>query len=63
MKRRILTDRGEGNNLAKLFGCSPIMISNALTFKTNSILARRIRKAAIERGGIDIQEVLTQNSR
>jgi hypothetical protein len=33
------------------------MVSYSLTFRKNSLLARKIRKAAVERGGIDTGEL------
>jgi hypothetical protein len=52
--------RGEGKKLAKLFGCTQQMVSYSLTFRKNSFLARKIRKAAMERGGFDTGEVVNQ---
>jgi hypothetical protein len=60
MKRKIVTNYGETKKLAKLFRCTPEMASYALNFRKNSLLARKIRKAAIERGGIDTGEVNNQ---
>lgn len=60
MKRRIVMSRGEGKKLAKLFGCTQQMVSYSLTFRKNSFLARKIRKAAMERGGFDTGEVVNQ---
>ncbi|GAB6010826.1 ArsR family transcriptional regulator [Viscerimonas tarda] len=53
MKQRIVVERGEVNELHKLFKCSRQMVTYSLSFKKNSFLARKIRKAAMERGGID----------
>ena len=57
MKRRIIVERGEIQQLVKLFGCTRQMVSYALTFRKNSLLARKIRKAAVERGGFDTDKV------
>ncbi len=51
MKKQILTDREEKSYLRKLFGCTNVMIWKALTFESDSDLARKIRKAAMIRGG------------
>lgn len=48
---QILTKNGERTALAKLMGCSRKTVKEALMFRTNTPLAVRIRKAAIERGG------------
>ncbi len=51
MRQKIFIERGEGTALARIFGCSRMYVSYALSFKKNSAKAQRIRKAAIERGG------------
>lgn len=51
MKKQILTDRAEKKYLQELFKCTNVMVWKALTFDSDSDLAKRIRKAAIERGG------------
>ena len=51
MKKQILTDRAEKAYLQKLFGCTHVMVWKALTFNSDSELARRIRVAALKRGG------------
>lgn len=51
MKKQILTDRAEKKYLQKVFNCTNVMVWKALTFESDSELARRIRKAALERGG------------
>lgn len=51
MKKQILTDRAEKKYLQKFFDCTNVMVWKALTFESDSDLARRIRKAALERGG------------
>lgn len=49
--RQIITRNGEQKTLAAIFGCCRKTVNEALQFKTNTPLAVRIRKAAIERGG------------
>lgn len=51
MKKQIFIDREGKKFLQKLFGCTHVMVWKALTFESDSDLARRIRKAALERGG------------
>ena len=48
---QILTRPGEQKALAKIFKCCRKTVNEALQYKTNTPLAMRIRKAAIERGG------------
>lgn len=48
---QILTRNGERTELAKIFGVCRKTVREALQYKTNTPLAVRIRKAAIERGG------------
>jgi hypothetical protein len=59
MRRIVSGAHGDGKRLAKLFGCSEQMVTYALHFKKNSLLARKIRKAAMERGGVDISAALS----
>ena len=49
--RQIITRTGEGKALADMFGVCQKTVIEALKFRSNSDLARRIRRAAIERGG------------
>ena len=57
MKRRIVLEQGKGITLAKMFGCTPQTVSYALNFEHDSELARKIRKAALENGGVDTGEL------
>lgn len=50
-KKWIYLPKGEGVKLAEMFKTSRITVSNALGYKTDSDLAKRLRKAALERGG------------
>lgn len=52
---QILTRRGEQKKLAKIIGCSRKTVNEALLYKTNTALAAKIRKAALERGGMMIE--------
>lgn len=50
----ILTKHGERGKLAKIFDVSHVTVRNALKGRTNSPLAKRIRQAAILRGGKEL---------
>jgi len=54
MKRRIVLEKGQGKELARAFGCTPQTVCHAMNFRHDSELTRRIRKAAIEKGGIEV---------
>jgi hypothetical protein len=58
MKRKIIVEHGEVLSIAKIFGCTRQMVGYSLSFKKNSLLARKIRKVAVERGGFDTDEVI-----
>lgn len=49
---KILVENGERTYLGKLFGVSQPTIRRALDGKTNTDLAKKIRKVAIDRGGV-----------
>ncbi len=49
---KILVENGERAYLGKLFGVSQPTIRRALDGKTNTDLAKKIRKVAIDRGGV-----------
>lgn len=55
--RQILVKTGEQKVLAKILGCCRKTVNEALQFKTNTPLAIRIRKAAIERGGKETEYI------
>lgn len=48
---RVRAKHGDGKRLAKVFGVTTVYVSQALTGKANSSLARKIRKAAVNNGG------------
>lgn len=54
MNERIVVERGEVKKISELMKCTREMVSHSLAFRTNSHLARSIRKLAIERGGIKV---------
>lgn len=55
MNRRIVISRGDGLKIANTFNCTREMVSKALNFKKDSMLARKIRFVAKEQyGGIEI---------
>ena len=49
---KILVENGERAYLGKLFGVRQPTIRRALDGKTNTDLAKKIRKVAIDRGGV-----------
>lgn len=48
----ILMKRGDRRELAKKFDVSHVTIISALKFRTHSNVANKIRKAALEMGGV-----------
>lgn len=46
----IKKDGGEGAYLSNLFGVTRVMVWKALSFESDTDLAKKIRKAAMERG-------------
>lgn len=54
-KPRIVVARGEIEMLRKIFKCSRTIIWQSLTFRRDDEVARKIRKAAIERGGVELE--------
>jgi len=53
----IQTKQGEKKELMKIFGCSHVTVRESLKGKLNSQLSSKIRKAAIERGGVELTNV------
>lgn len=53
----ILIKHGNGvrEELTKIFGVSIVTVRGALKGRTNSPLAKKIRKAAIEKGGVEVK--------
>lgn len=49
---KVLVEYGEGRKIAKLLGCTPKTVCEALAGQTNTDLAKKIRKVAIARGGV-----------
>lgn len=55
MRKRIVMEIGNGKKLASQLHCSEEMVSMALNYKKNSLLARRIRHLALTQfGGVEI---------
>lgn len=55
MNKRIVMDRGSVLKLAKSMNCTREMVSKALNFKKDTVLARKIRHVAKDQyGGIEI---------
>lgn len=49
---KVLTEHGERKELGKIFGVCQLTIRRALEGRTNTTLAKKIRIAAIKRGGV-----------
>ncbi|MPN41200.1 hypothetical protein SDC9_188742 [bioreactor metagenome] len=47
---------GERKEIAKMFNVSEVTVRNALKGRTQSELSRRIRRMAIQRGGIEVDD-------
>lgn len=55
MNRRIVLERGNVMKIARAMNCTREMVGKSLSFKKNSMLARKIRHVAKEQyGGIEI---------
>lgn len=52
----IIIKYGKRKELEKLFNTSHVTVRRALNDKSKSDLAKRIRKAALERGGAEVSE-------
>lgn len=57
MKKYIHITKENREGLAKIFGVTDRMVWAAITFEKDTDVAKRIRKAAIERGGIMMNEL------
>ncbi len=51
---KILTELGEKKELMKIFGVCHVTVREALRGNNDTKLCRKIRKAAIERGGVEV---------
>lgn len=55
--KKVMTKKGTGRKIAKLFGVTEVTVSNAVRGNINSELARKIRYVAVkEYGGVAIYE-------
>lgn len=52
--KKVLVPHGDRKFLADMFDVTTVCVRNALKFSSNSELAKRIRMAAIERGGAEV---------
>jgi hypothetical protein len=52
----VLVLHGEKKELQRIFKTSHVTVRKSLSGKLNSPLAIRIRKAAVERGGVEINK-------
>lgn len=53
---KVIVDHGEKKELIKIFKVSHVTVREALSGKLNTPLAIKIRKAAVERGGVEISK-------
>nr|DAN35563.1 MAG TPA: hypothetical protein [Caudoviricetes sp.] len=52
MKKQVFLDKASKGKLRQIFGCTDVMVWKAITYESNSSLARKIRHVAInELGG------------
>ena len=56
MKKYIHLKKVDRDFIAKVFGITPRMVFNAVHFESDSELARKVRKLAMDRGGIVMVE-------
>ncbi len=54
---KILVENGDKKELRRIFGVSYPTIRKALNGNSKSLLSVKIRKAAIERGGMEVELV------
>ena len=57
MKKYIHLKKEDREFIAKAFGITPRMVFSAVHFESDSELARKVRKLALDRGGIVMVEV------
>lgn len=57
--KKIMISFGEAREIAKLMGCSTATVSLALSYKLDSDMAKRVRKMALLRGGIEVEFKVT----
>jgi len=55
--RQIVTRKGEINAIAAALNVCRKTVGEALLFKTDTVLARKIRKVALDRGGKETEYV------
>ncbi len=53
--RKIVVERGTTKELVEVFGTNRMTVWQALQYKTDTDLAKRIRKAAMDRGGVVVE--------
>lgn len=57
MKKRIVVEYGNVKKLSEALNCTQQMTTLSLAYKRNSILARKIRRVAVEQyGGVEVGE-------
>jgi hypothetical protein len=63
MLNRIIVIHGEKQKLAKLFGHGMPFIRKALAGDRDTLEALKVRKVAIERGGIEVSPIKSNNTK
>ncbi|MGM9759697.1 MAG: ArsR family transcriptional regulator [Parabacteroides sp.] len=54
MRKKIVVEHGDVNEISRLMGCTRQMVNKSLSYRKNTDLAKRIRKMAIMRGGQEV---------
>lgn len=57
----ILMKHGERKEIAKMLNVSDVTVRNALKGRTKSVLSERIRKLAIQKGGIEVDTAKSEH--
>lgn len=52
---KVLVSHGEKKELMRIFDICHVTVREALNGKSDTLLAKKIRKAAIERGGVKVE--------
>lgn len=56
MKKRIIVEHGEVKRIALLMNCTYEMVSHSLAYRKDTKLAKAIRKMALMRGGVKVDD-------
>lgn len=53
--KKIVVEHGEQLAIAQIMRCSAEFVCRALSYRKDTPLARRVRKVAMERGGVEVE--------